>query len=309
MNNDIANLNLFVVLVSVIEQGSLSKAAKHLDTNQSTISTMLARLKQQVGQELFIRKGRGVVPTSYALNLYNQVEDSVHHLTCVYQSQTSRHFDEATEARRFIVAAPEHLQNILLDHFTDYVSGEVCLEMYDQPDDDQDLYDALVQQRFDAMIDIVKPSKPSIASQLLLETQFVVVCRQDHPRLLKSQLSAEQFLSEEHAILERKRNDLYSLERLTNFDLSKRKIAFHSRSLFSNLMIASQTDFISTVPLSMAKQFQDKLRLKVFEPPFSYEKVSNYLIWHKNVTNDPANIWLRNTLADITQRFGSEELN
>ncbi|WP_194436378.1 LysR family transcriptional regulator [Vibrio fluminensis] len=304
MNNDIANLNLLVALVAVIEHGSLSKAAKSLDTNQSTISTMLGRLKQEVGQELFIRKGRGVVPTSYALDLYNQVQGSVHQLISVFQSFSR--FDPKQSSRRFITTAPEHLQWFLLDKFSGLAGGN-SLEVYDQPDDDSHLYDMLIQQQYDVMIDIVPPSKPSIASQLLLETEFVVICRQGHPRLTQETLSLEQFLSEEHAVLERKRNDLYSLEQFTQIDLSKRKIAFHSRSLFSNLMITSQMDCIATVPLSMAMHFKDKLNLKVFRPPFEYNKVQNYLIWHKNLTNDPANMWLRSILIEIANRVRIEK--
>ena len=65
MSNDIPNFNLLAVFSAVMEQGSLSKAADKLSTNQSTISTALIRIKKEIGQELFVRKGRVVVPTSF----------------------------------------------------------------------------------------------------------------------------------------------------------------------------------------------------------------------------------------------------
>ena len=55
MSNDIPNFNLLAVFSAVMEQGSLSKAATQLGTNQSTISTSLSRLKKDIGQELFGR--------------------------------------------------------------------------------------------------------------------------------------------------------------------------------------------------------------------------------------------------------------
>ena len=45
MSNDIPNFNLLAVFSAVMEQGSLSKAADQLSTNQSTISTALADRK------------------------------------------------------------------------------------------------------------------------------------------------------------------------------------------------------------------------------------------------------------------------
>ena len=300
MNNDIPNFNLLAVFSQVMEHGSLSKAAEHLNTNQSTVSTMLGRLKEEVGQELFIRKGRGVIPTSYSTNLYQQIQEPIHQLNGVFTSFGK--FDPATSQRRYVITAPEHLQGVLLKQFSLLENKEISLEVYDQMDNDEGFFEALQQQKFDLMIDILPSENPSFESLKLFDSEFVVICSENHPRI-QGCISEQQYMQESHAILERTRNHLYSLSHYTNLDLTKRKVAYHGRSLFSNLLMVSQTEFVSAVPLSLALQFKDQLKLQVFQPPFEYKKVSNYLIWLKKQNQDPAHIWLRDELVTISNKI------
>ncbi|MGF1838524.1 LysR family transcriptional regulator [Vibrio atlanticus] len=290
MSNEIPNFNLLAVFSAVMEQGSLSKAADQLSTNQSTISTALARLKKEIGQELFVRKGRGVTPTSYAQSLYEQIKTPINELNGVFQSMAN--FDEQSSERKFVISAPEHLQWVLLNSFAALPNQNLSLEVFDQPDSDERIYEDLLTQEFDAMIDIVVPEHPSIVSETLYEGEFVIVCRADHPRI-QGEISEAQFLSEKHAVLDRTRRKVRSLNHYTSLDLSQRKIVFHGRSLFSNILLCSQSDYITVVPLSMAVQFQEKLSLQLFKPPFEYQPMSHYLIWLKKQNSDPAHKWFR----------------
>ncbi|MEZ9301659.1 LysR family transcriptional regulator [Vibrio breoganii] len=300
MQNDIPNFNLLAVFAAVIEQGSLSKAAEQLNTNQSTVSTAMARLSKQLGQELYLRKGRGIEPTSYAKNLYKQVQEPISQLNQVFQSLGS--FDPETAKRQFVITAPEHLQWVLMNRFAKTTPADITLEVFDQPSDESKMYDDLMSQKVDLLIDILPPKQASIRSTKLLENSFVVVCSQDHPRI-QGTLTAELFMQEKHALLERKRNSLYSLTHYTSIDLSKRNVAYHGRTLFSNLMLCSQTDCLSVVPLSLALQFKDRLQLQVFTPPFEHTAMSTYLIWPKRLDNDPAHIWLRDTIFSISKKI------
>ncbi len=304
MSNDIPNFNLLAVFSAVMEQGSLSKAAVQLGTNQSTISTSLSRLKKEVGQELFVRKGRGVVPTSYAQMLHQQVKAPIEQLNGVFSSMVD--FDPQSSHRKFSLSSPEHLQWMLLNHFGSLPNPNLQLAVHDQDDDDESIYEDLLTNKYDAMIDIVVPDHPSIESVPLLESDFVVVCREGHPRI-QGKITQEQFLQEKHAVLERRRRKARSLEHYTSLDLSQREIVFRGRSLFSSMLLVSQSDYVTALPTSLALQFQTQLKLQLFKPPFEYQPISHYLIWLKRQTSDPAHRWFReqvlgssHKLSDIT---------
>lgn len=300
MKNDIPNFNLLAVFSQVMEDGSLSKAAENLNTNQSTVSTMLGRLKEEIGQDLFIRKGRGVVPTSYSLSLYQQIQAPINQLNGVFTSFGN--FDPLRSSRRFVLTAPEHMQGVLLKQFSLTENKGISLEVFDQMDKDDNFYEVLLQQKFDLMIDILPFEHPNVESLKLFDNEFVVICSEEHPRI-QGCISEQQYMQESHAILERTRNHLYSLSHYTNLNLSKRKVAYHGRSLFSNLLVVSQSDYISVVPLSLALQFKEQLKLQLFRPPFEYKKVSNYLIWLKKLNQDPAHSWLRDELVTISSKI------
>lgn len=300
MSNEIPNLNLLAVFTAVIEQGSLSKAAEHLSTNQSTISTALGRLKEKVGQELFVRSGRGVVPTAFANGLYAQVASPIEQLSGIFQSFGE--FDPQTSRRRFTITAPEHLQSNLLKLMASKEYQNLSLEVFDRPDEDDNPYEGLLTQKFDVMIDTLPPDHPSLESVKLFDGDFVVVCREQHPRI-EGQLSEAQYLQETHVLLDRVRGKKSRLGHYTNLDLSKRKVAYHGRSLFNNLLLCSQSDYLTVVPLSMALQFKAQLQLQIFKPPFTYTKITNYLIWLKKHNHEPGHQWLKSKLLEASQQL------
>lgn len=300
MSNDIPNFNLLAVFSAVMEQGSLSKAASQLSTNQSTISTSLSRLKKEVGQELFVRKGRGVVPTSYSLMLYQQIKAPIEQLNSVFSSMSE--FEPLSSHRKFLLSSPEHIQWILLDHFAAQPNKNLKLDVFDQDDSDERVYEDLLINKYDAMIDILVPEHPSIESALIMESDFVIVCREEHPRIQGS-LSLEQFMQEKHAVLERKRRKVRSLNHYTSLDLSKREIVFRARSLFSIILLVSQSDCIAALPTSMALQFQEQLKLQVHEPPFDFDPIAHHLIWLKRNNADPAHRWFREQVLSTSQKM------
>lgn len=61
------------VFLRVTAAGSLSKAATALGMPQSMVSRAIAHLEQQCGERLFVRTGRGVVPTEFGVQLLPRI--------------------------------------------------------------------------------------------------------------------------------------------------------------------------------------------------------------------------------------------
>ena len=62
------DLNLLRVFDEVMAERSLTKAARNLSLTQPAVSNALRRLREALGDELLIRKGRGLEPTARAVS-------------------------------------------------------------------------------------------------------------------------------------------------------------------------------------------------------------------------------------------------
>ena len=82
----------------------------------------------------------------------------------------------------------------------------------------------------------------------------------------------------------------------------------HGSSLFSNLLLCSQSECITVAPLSMAIQFKERLDLQIFKPLFDCQPIPHHLIWLKKQNNDPAHKWLREQVINTVEEM-SKVLN
>src|SRR4051812_18192805 len=74
------DLNLFLLLHTVLEESSTTRAAKRLNVTQSAVSNGLARLRTALGDPLFVRSGRGLVATPRAHELRPLVAEAMRQL-------------------------------------------------------------------------------------------------------------------------------------------------------------------------------------------------------------------------------------
>ena len=93
--------NTLRTFLTVLEEASVSKAANRLNVSQSAVSHTLDKLRTTFDDPLFVRSGRGIVPTARALSLQEPISSILGEL----QSLTyEREFDPNTEAVEFTIA-------------------------------------------------------------------------------------------------------------------------------------------------------------------------------------------------------------
>ena len=74
------NLNSLSLFVSVVQDGSLSKASERLNVPIATISRQITELEKSLNIQLFDRKKSGVKPTMAGQKLYEQVYQNIDNL-------------------------------------------------------------------------------------------------------------------------------------------------------------------------------------------------------------------------------------
>ena len=74
------DLNLLAIFDAVHELRSVTRAAERLGLTQSAVSHALRRLRDTVGDPLFVRDGRRLQPTARATEMAPAVRDGLAHL-------------------------------------------------------------------------------------------------------------------------------------------------------------------------------------------------------------------------------------
>jgi DNA-binding transcriptional LysR family regulator len=74
------NLEWYRTFKAIYERGTLTGAAEFLLLTQPAVSQQLTALETYMGVQLFERKPRKMLPTSYGMQLYNQIDSAISQL-------------------------------------------------------------------------------------------------------------------------------------------------------------------------------------------------------------------------------------
>jgi len=82
------DLNLLKVLDAVMEERSVLRASQKLALSQSAVSHSLARLREMLDDDLFVRTATGMQPTSRALAMASPVRNALRTLETAIELPT-----------------------------------------------------------------------------------------------------------------------------------------------------------------------------------------------------------------------------
>ncbi|WP_394150966.1 LysR family transcriptional regulator [Vibrio maritimus] len=82
------DLNALRVFLTLMETGSTSKAGVALGRSQSYISKVLAQLREELDDPLFVRDASGLTPTSYAIGLEPKLKHAINQITDALKPDT-----------------------------------------------------------------------------------------------------------------------------------------------------------------------------------------------------------------------------
>src|SRR5437899_1310410 len=98
------DLNLVLVLHTVLAERNVARTAERLHVTPSAVSNSLARLRDILGDPLVTRKGRGVVPTPRAAAIAPGIARAIHEIEAAVLATP---FDAASTTRTFTLAVAD----------------------------------------------------------------------------------------------------------------------------------------------------------------------------------------------------------
>ena len=279
-------LHLFLV---VVEEGSVSRAAERLGTSQSAASHTLDKLREITGDQLFVRAGRGIVPTSGALALVEKARTS---LDSLRQLTTSGVFDPATDHQHFCLAADDVQRDFILPAFFKRVRAEAPGVSFDVIPSHSSSLDILREDRCQLMIIPHPPEAADVIQRRLLTDHYVCYydseCR-EAPSTLEAYLAAQHVavvLAGSRSLLVDKAIGELGLDR--NIFLTLPNFAGISEFIRG-------TDLLATLPSLLGGNGMQGMACHTL--PFESPELNMYMLWHKRYQTSPSHRWLRQTLA------------
>ncbi|KRR15352.1 LysR family transcriptional regulator [Bradyrhizobium jicamae] len=106
------DLNLLALFEIVFQERHVGRSAERLHLSPSAISHGLGRLRTLLGDPLFLKTPKGVVPTERALQLAPSVAEILTRVRGVVSSAAP--FDPRHSTRRFVIGAPDGASSVIM---------------------------------------------------------------------------------------------------------------------------------------------------------------------------------------------------
>ncbi|MBN3800923.1 LysR family transcriptional regulator, partial [Burkholderia sp. Ac-20392] len=185
------DLNLLISLDALLEEGSVVGAARRMNLSPPAMSRTLARIRETVGDPIFVQAGRKMVPTPRALELRGVVRETVERASQLLAP--SAEIDLGTLDKQFNVRANDIFVGLHSSRLLEEMARgmpRAMLRFMPEEDDIDD--DALRSGRIDLFISASRRLGPEIRVQPLFTTTFVGLARDDHP-IFDDDITPERF--------------------------------------------------------------------------------------------------------------------
>lgn len=302
MNIRDLDLNLLFVFEAIYTTGNISQAAKQLDVSQPAVSNALARLRKHLDDQLFVREGNGVAPTTRAETMIVPIRSA---LTTIKSSLEDHDaFDPATSKRHFRLIMADAFEPMLMPALLKHVDKEPDLTYELLPPQSVIVEDALKNNKLDLAVFLAPSRVSDLRAEPLIDLDLVVIARKNHPRISDGNLPPEPFLSERLVTLNLDSGKLANSEKLTFWQRTQHQIVCKVFKGSSIPNIVAQTDLIGIVPRIHAEHVAQHLDLQILTMPTPMSNQRLHLIWHERNDFDDANLWLRNRIKAAFSKLG-----
>ncbi|KAA1173991.1 LysR family transcriptional regulator [Marinobacter salinexigens] len=296
-------LHLLYVFDAIMTERSVTRAANRLAMTQPAVSNAISRMRHIWNDPLFVRKGRNIEPTSYALSLWDQVRDHMYALT---NAVSATQFDPANSKRTFRIAVTDVIVEMVWRQLIQLLEREAPgVDIHAVPYTPEGSHSDLREAHVDLAVGFLNQHDHSLRSTWLFESRHVLAMREEH-KLAGQQVSMEEFLEARHLMVSLSGDAHGVVDGYLDQKGLTRRIAATVNQFSIVPQVLRESNLIAAIPelISQDCGFVDGLWMS--ELPFEVEATSMYLIWHARHDRDPGVVWLRSHIEELLQQRWSE---
>lgn len=296
------DLNLLVAFDALISEGSVTKAAKRLKIQQPAMSHSLSTLRVLLQDELFIRVGQVMQPTSRARSLAVPVRQALKQAQLALSGGDA--FDPATEERTFRIAMSPEVELLLIPDLTARLRRlapgiRVLARVFPYEAMDPSLEDGSI----DLAVGCTYTQTSRRSFETLYKTQFACCHNPDLLKLSKT-VGLEAYLAAEHATVSQNETLQGCIKDALEIAGVELNVVTAAPGYMSVLSAAQSSPLIATVPSRIAERYAPLLGLEVSPLPVSLSFPPVNMVWANHADGDPANAWLRQQIRDVFASSG-----
>jgi DNA-binding transcriptional LysR family regulator len=289
---------LLRVLLAVLDERQVTRAAARVGLTQPALSHALGRLRRQLGDPLFVRGEGGMVPTARARALEAPARRLLAELAA-FGAGDGR-FDPATLERTLVIATRDYGEVVLVPALARRLAAiapsvRIATRVLQGP-----AHDELAAGRVDLVIGIQEHVAAPLRRRALFRDHFVSLARKGHPALRRP-ISAEVFAELRHVLIAPGGDPGGPVDAALAARGARRVVAVRVASFLTGPVLVAGSDLIITLPERMARLLADGLGLVVFETPVPLASFATYAGWHEAQQHDPVHRWLRDQVVAVAK--------
>jgi DNA-binding transcriptional LysR family regulator len=309
------DLNLLVLFEIIFQERHVGRSAERLHLSPSAISHGLRRLRVLLGDPLFLKTPKGVVPTERASQLAATVSEILAAIRGVVS--TAAPFDPRHSTRRFVIGAPDGVSSVILPSLLETlrkvapgvdvgvrqllpVQGFTALHLA-WKDALKDLEDRTTDIAIIPLDDI--PAR--FHKQKLYEEEFVVAARKGHSFVRKPTLL--RYCEMEHLVV----SHTGDVSGFVDVALAKqgltRRVALTVPNFHFALSVLAETEMVSALPRRFVEIHGARFSIVAVKLPLSLPHFSINVVVPKVAMMDAGLAWLVQLLGQL--RTGNDRLS
>jgi DNA-binding transcriptional LysR family regulator len=314
------DLNLIRVFDAILNEKGVSRAADRLHLTQSAISHSLARLREIVGDQLFLRGPDGMHPTPRAVELARSFTPALHQIEQAILAPT---FDAASSDIEFAISTSDYISTTIMPELMARVRQLApAAQLWLRPLSEVNIPEGLDRGTIHVAIGVFGRTPSRFVSEPLFADRNVWLMRAGHPAAAGTfgpqalaayphldilisgniQAGAGGGATVDQGGLERAyiSSNPRHLEEMLGAEGLTRKTGATVSHILAVPSLLARTEMIALVPLQFARRANRSLGLVWREPNYDAPPIKVSMLSHRTMGAHPSVAWLRRQIIECT---------
>ena len=291
------DLNLLVTLEALLEEESVTDAARRLNLSQSAVSAALDRLRAVFSDPLLVRVGNRMEATPFARRLQGPIKTALASVSLALA--LPQKFDPAKAKATVRVGASDYFGLLMLPALYELLAREapgIALEVLARPQDGS--FARLVAGEVDLALAVEPPEGRDLFNAPLVDERFVCAMRRGHP-LARGPLTPARLVDYPHVVVTAHGESATLVDRALSAAGHRRQRPVMVPVFATAFALLADNDLVAILPERISRAQAARFGLALRKPPFELPGYTLSIAWHQRTAHDPVHRWVREQVLAV----------